>query len=391
MTWLFAAGAALCATAPSLAVMIVGRIIMGASAAQYPLAVAIVRDEVQPARVPVGVGMVASVNGLGGAAGLACGGLIADGLGFRAVFWVPLIVALLGVVAVSRWVRPSSLRTGGRVDWTGALLASVMLAAPLVALSQTVAWGVDARTVLLFLAGAVALVAFGLYERRHPDPLLDLPTLRRPDVAITNVSTLFAGFGMYGTGAVLMQFVQVPESSGYGLGATATQAGLFLVPGTLLFLVASFAGGHLTVRTGARFTLLLGCSVTAVAHLGIAAWHGSALDVYLWITLMYLGVGMAAGPPALLILRAVSARRSAESTAVNMATRHVGSSVGTQFTAVLLALSAGTAAIPTEAAFRLAFLAMAIACVVAAALVLVLPREPRLARRPHAESVAVPT
>ena len=74
-------------------------------------------------------------------------------------------------------------------------------------------------------------------ELRSRHPLVDMRMMRlRPSGRRTS-SALLLGFGMYSAFVLIPQFVQVPESTGYGYGATVTQAGLFLVPSTLAMLL----------------------------------------------------------------------------------------------------------------------------------------------------------
>ena len=69
--------------------------------------------------------------------------------------------------------------------------------------------------------------------------------MRTRAVATTNLTALFVGFGMFGAFILIPQFVQVPESTGYGFGASVTAAGLFLAPSAVVMLVAGPVAGAL--------------------------------------------------------------------------------------------------------------------------------------------------
>ena len=75
---------------------------------------------------------------------------------------------------------------------------------------------------------------------------------------MTNVATLLVGFGMFGSFILIPQLAEAPESTGYGFGLDATGAGLLMVPGALVMLVAGPLSGVLGTRFGSRVPLALG-------------------------------------------------------------------------------------------------------------------------------------
>ena len=87
---LFSLGALVCAVAPTLLVMIGGRVLMGCGVGLFPLAYALIRDAFPPRRVPGSIALLAGLVAGGAAVGQSIGGLVADHLGFRSIFWVAL-------------------------------------------------------------------------------------------------------------------------------------------------------------------------------------------------------------------------------------------------------------------------------------------------------------
>jgi MFS family permease len=370
----FAGGALLGAVANNLALMIAGRALMGTAIGLFPIAFAIIRDELPAERVPGGIALVSAIVAFGAALGLGVGGIITDHLGYSWIFWAPFIAALVAMAFVWLFVPESSTTYPGRIDLVGAGLLAVAIGAPLAAITQVPSWGwFGDWTLLCFATGLVFLAAFVRHERRDPNPLVHLPTLMLPEVRGTNLATFFVGFGLFGMGAIFTQFVQAPKSTGFGYGANATQAGLFLVPGCLLVVVVAPWTGKLCIRIGAKFALALATFSACVSMVGLVAAHEGAFDLFLWPTILMVASGIAFAAMPLLILENVPADRRAQSTAINAIVRTIGSSIGTQLAATVVALQI-TAGELHEKGFEHAFLLQAAGLGVATLVALSLPR-----------------
>lgn len=386
---LFSIGALICAVGPSLFILIVGRVLMGSAVGLFPLAFSIVRDELPREHVARAVALLGGITGTAAATGQATGGFIADSLGYRWVFWIALISGVASIAGLF-FVPESSVRARGRVDFVGAGLLGAGLAAPLFGISQVSKWGwVGEPTLMLFAAGAITLSAFVLYESRHPDPLIDIPTLRGGEVGLTNLTTLLVGMSLFSGSTILSQFFQEPTSTGYGFGAGPTQAGLFLVPGSALLLFSAPVAGRLSTNVGPRMTLLVGAICGTLALEAMAFWHQHAVELYLWPTLMYLGLGFAFGAMPTLILEAVPPEKSGQSTAVNMTIRNIGASIGIQVAATLVTSSVGRSGQPSARGYVHAFELMATIGLVSAVVAFAIPRRRRVRRTENEAMVAI--
>ena len=119
--------------------------------------------------------------------------------------------------------------------------------------------GLGLRRVLGLVAfGAIVLLIWARFELRVPQPLVDMRMMQLRGVWTTNVTALMVGFGMFGSFLLIPQFVEMPQSAGFGFGASVTQAGLYLLPSAAVMLVAGPAAGTLGNRFGSRTPLLIG-------------------------------------------------------------------------------------------------------------------------------------
>jgi EmrB/QacA subfamily drug resistance transporter len=372
----FGAGSTVAALGSSLEVVVAGRVLQGFGGGIFPLCFGIIRDEFPRERVAGSIGLISAIFGIGGGAGLIGGGLIADHLSYHWIFWLGTISAALAAVAIELWIPESPERTPGRVDVRGAALLGAGLAMVLIAISRANDWGWGStRTLVLIAAGLVVLAVWVAVERRTEQPLADIPTLMQPPVLMTNIATLFVGFGMFGSFLLIPQLAEAPESTGYGFGTDATGAGLLLMPGALVMLFAGPLSGALGSRFGSKLPLALGAAVTSAGLVGLGLDHGSQLSVLAWAFVMSAGIGLAFAAMANLIVEAVPPEQTGEATGINTLTRSVGAAIGSQVCAAILAGTAVSGSrLATDGGFTAAFLLSAGVAALAAVIAVMIPR-----------------
>ncbi|HEY2637509.1 MAG TPA: MFS transporter [Solirubrobacteraceae bacterium] len=334
----FGVGSLICALSHSLGLLIAGRVITGAGGAVFPLAFGIIRDEFPRERVAGAIGLISSILGIGGGLGLVLAGVIVEHASYEWIFWAGLAIDLVAIVATILFVPESPVRVRARIDWAGAALLSLGLMALLVPVSEGTAWGWDSvRVIGLLVVGVLILVGWVLFERRQPEPLVDMRMMAHRPVLTTNLTALLIGFGMYGSFILLPQFVQVPTSTGYGFGASVVGSGLFLLPSAATMLVAGPLSGRMADRVGSRVPPILGTMFSAVAFALLVVEHSSKLSVYLASAILGLGIGLAFAAMANLIVESVRQDQTGVATGINTIARTLGGSVGTQILAAVLA------------------------------------------------------
>jgi EmrB/QacA subfamily drug resistance transporter len=378
----FGAGSVIAALGDSIGVVIAGRAVMGIGGGIFPLCFGIIRDEFPRERVSISVGLISAIFGIGGGAGLVVGGLLLDHASYHWIFWLGAAMGLGAAVATELLVPESPIRTPARLDVRGALVLAVGLVLPLIAISQahSVGW-TSTRTLVLIGAGLVVLVFWVALQRRTEEPLADVEALARPRVLLTNVATLLVGYGMFGSFILIPTLAQSQASTGYGFGDDATQAGLLLVPGCLMMLAFGPLSGIVGGRVGNKVPLALGGFLTALGLALLAAGHGTQAEVIAFSVIMSAGIGLAFAAMPNLIIEAVPPEQTGEATGFNALVRSVGSSLGSQVSATILAGSA-VAGVPTDAGFTHAFAVSAVVAACAGAVALVIPRARAAAHAP---------
>jgi EmrB/QacA subfamily drug resistance transporter len=370
----YAVGNVVSALGQDVGVVIAGRIVQGIAGGVFPLCFAILRDELPREKVAGSIGLVSATVGIGAGAGLLLGGVLADAFGYSSIFWLGAALSLIAVVAIALLVPDSPVRSPGRVDVRGAVLLSAALVMVLVGVSQGRSWGWGGRTSALIGGGLVVFALWVLLQLRTKEPLVDVRTLASRAVLLTNVATLLIGFGMFGAYVLIPQLVEAPTSTGYGHGATATHAGLLMIPGSLSMLLFGPLSGVLGSRHGHRMSLGLGGVLTAVGLTLLAAFHDSDVAVLGWFFVLSAGIGFATAAMPNLILSAVPAHQTGQAAGFNAVIRTVGSSIGSQVTAVIVVSSAAAGSlVPEESGYVVAFAVCAGVTAVASVIAVIVP------------------
>jgi MFS family permease len=372
-----ALGCLLAALAPSIQVLITARVIQGAGGAVFPLAFGILRDELRAADVHKAVGALSAVIATGSGLGVVLAGPVVATLGMRWLFWLPLAVTVATTLAAWRWVPASPVRSPGRVNWAATSLLSGWLVALLLAVSQAPTWGwTSPRTLGLLALAATGIAAWTAVELRSTNPLIDMRMLRLPAVWPTNTVALLFGAAMFATWAFLPQLIQSPT----GFGASASEAGLLMLP----MLVTMFMAGLLSARIplSPRSQLAVAAGMSAVSNAGLALAHTQRWELATWSAVLGISVGLAFAAMTTLVVHAVPANQTGTASGTNANLRTMGGSIGA---AVMSSIVTAT---PGNTGYTNGFTMFAVVSVVAIGAALLVPtrrRQAELAKAPVPE------
>jgi EmrB/QacA subfamily drug resistance transporter len=376
-----AVGCLLAAIAPNIGVLIVARVVQGLGGAVFPLSFGIIRDEFPTERVPSVVGLVSAVIAAGGGLGIVLAGPIVQALGWRWLFWIPLVVVTIAAVLVRRYVPESPNRVPGRIDWLAALLLSGWLIALLLPVSTGRSWGWgSARTVGLFVAAVVLLAGWITVELRSKNPLIDMRMMRLPAVWTTNLVALLFGAAMFAVYAFVPQFVQIPKAAGFGFGSSVTQAGLLMLPMLVTMAIAGSLSGPLAPRFGAKAQVVSGSALSLVAALLFAQFHHSPWQLAISTAIFGVGLGLAYASMTSLIVQNVPREQTGAATGMNANIRTIGGSIGTAVASSIITGHLQPSGLPAESGFTDTFYLLAAFSAVAVVLALAIPATRRITK-----------
>jgi EmrB/QacA subfamily drug resistance transporter len=336
---LFAAGSAIAALAPSVAVLMGGRALSGVGAALVlPATLAVTLARLEPADRPRAVALWSALTGIGGVAGNLGGGLAVELGGWRVLFWsgVPLALAAAALIG---WNVPRQTRHEDPVDSVGALLLTAGSVALLYGVIDGPQDGWGSWPVLGSLVLAVALLAaFARYELGREHPMLDPRLFKLKGVRAGSLGIIALFFALFGLFYVNAQYLQ--DVKGY----SALVAGVCILPIAVVMPLVSAQTTRLAARIGAKATIITGMLVLA-AGLALLSLATAATPYPLYgllLAVVSLGMGLAMPPLSGMIVHALPPSHAGVSSGLNSTTRELGSALGVAVFSTILTTRFGS-------------------------------------------------
>ncbi|PRY39702.1 MFS transporter [Umezawaea tangerina] len=320
----FAVGAVVSASSPTVAIMLVGRVVTGLGAAMVlPNCVGVLVHATPPERRGRALAVWGAVSGMGGIVGNIGGGALLTGGTWRTLFAVVASIALVCAVWVVRATSRSD-RASRALDPVGTALFVAAVVALLIGVIEAPEQGWGSAVVVTALVLAVVVGAgWVVFELRATHPLLDPRLFRIPllSSAAFGMSVMFFGsFGLFYVNASLLQ---------YGRGYTVLQAGLGTLPLALPLLLVSRLVPDLVRRTGIPVVLTAAFAAIGTGLFGLSTATGQPYPAYAaW--LVVVGIGFALALPCLTaeLTAALPAEQAGVAGGLQAATRELGSALG---------------------------------------------------------------
>lgn len=263
----FTASSFLCGTAPTLALLLLFRIMQGAfGGGLQPMAQAILADAFPPEKRGLAFALYGVTAVCGPVLGPTLGGWITDNYSWRWIFYINVPVGISALLLVQLLVDdPPYLalmkRASRKFDYVGFSLLTVGVGALQVMLDkgQEDDWFGSHFITTLAIMAATGLIALVFWEWRHSDPIVDVRLFKNVNFAISNVMFLVMGMAMFSSTVLMPQLLQTL------MVYTAEEAGLVLSAGAIAMMVLLPLVGQLTTRMQARYIIAIGWLVMAAS------------------------------------------------------------------------------------------------------------------------------
>ncbi|CNG63791.1 arabinose efflux permease family protein [Mycobacterium tuberculosis] len=366
---IMSAGIALAAAATSIRMLAIGQALQGIGMGMAPLSVAILRSMFPPRRVTLVIGVFVGASAIGNALGFVLPGYVLDGLSYRWIFLLPLIVIVVSTLAA--WVCLPSVSTGTRqrVDWFGAVGITLGLTVLLLAVTQSPSWGwLSGKTLALYGVALMLLCGWVVVEARSREPLIAIDLLRRRSVWLPCVISFTIGFGMFGSLTLVPILAALPRLNGTGFGADTMQVGMLLLPFGVAGALIGPLTGYLDHWIGPRATVRLGMLLVALGAFSLVFLHEQKWHIVLSIALSGIGIYLALTALISLITSSVDDKDVGLAAGLPLTARSIGGSLGAQIGVSILASRTSATGMPLASGFTISFVLAA--CLSLAGLVL---------------------
>lgn len=333
---IFMAASMVCMAAPSLPVLVAGRVLQGVGGGGLmALSQALLGEALEPRERARYQGYFATVGVTSNALGPVLGGLLTEHFGWRSIFLFQLPVSLLALWVIARLPRRAPEGEPFRFDYAGLVLFAVFVVSTLYLLQlvQRVALDSLPLMALLLAVSATSLFLLVSVERRRALPLLPLDLLRDPTVWRANALA-----GCHGAILIsLLSFVPIFLRVAHGTSAAAT--GLLLVPMTVGIGVGSFITGQMVSRTGRTAVFPswgLLCVATGLAAIALCLEQLAAGEVSAALGVMALFLGTIMSVVQVTVQMAAGRARLGAAAAAVQYSRTLGAAFGTALVAAVL-------------------------------------------------------
>jgi EmrB/QacA subfamily drug resistance transporter len=338
-TVIFSIASAICAAAPGLVVLNIGRGLQGVGAATVNVAsLALVSAAFpDPKKKARAIGIWTGIAAVGLAIGPTVGGFLTESAGWRSIFLVNVGVGAVGVVLARAFVDESTDPARRRLDLPGQLLFIAGVGTLTYALIEGPHTGWLSPLIVGLLAIAAVLgVVFVVAELRSPDPMMDVRVFH-DRVYSAAIFTLFAIlFSVYGLLLVITQYFQNIRDY------SPERAGVVMLAFTLPTIILSPISGGIAARAGGRTPTLLGLSLLLGGLVVIVAGVGGPIVIVVFgLALVGAAGGLALAPATNVAMSSIPPDRAGMASGIMSAQRALGSTAGFAIMGSVLAAVVG--------------------------------------------------
>jgi EmrB/QacA subfamily drug resistance transporter len=324
---LFALTSAIAAQMTTADGLIAARAAMGVGAAViFPTTLALITNIfTAPATRAKAIGLWAAMVGVGVAAGPVTGGWLLEHFAWGSIFWVNVPIAAVAIVGGWLYVPTSRDPATPPVDVGGLVLSSIGVTALVYTVIEAPNWGWgSAHTIIGFSVAAFVLVAFAVWERRRPHPMLDVSVFANRRFSGGSLAVTAGFLTLFGFIFVITQYFQFIKSY------SAFETGVRLLPVAVCIAMGSALGPRLVEKIGTTVVVTGGLTMFAAG----LAWASTAdaatayTVIAMQMVLLGGGLGLTTAPATEAIMGSLSPEKAGVGSAVNDTTRELGGTLG---------------------------------------------------------------
>lgn len=306
--------------------LLISRVVMGIGGAfVMPTTLSIVNNTFPRKERARAVAIWGAVAGVGMMFGSIISGILLEHFTWHSLFYFSAIIAIIGLVANQYLAHESRDEEESPVDWLGGLFSSVAIFGIVYGITEAPSAGLaDIKVLISLIGGGLALVAFILWEMKSKFPMLDMQLFKNRAFSVSSLTLTLVFLAMSGVFFSMSQLMQLV------MGYSALESSLLTVPLMLPMMFFSPMVPGIVKKFGARITIGVGLTLTAIAFVIMTTWTKDMTYWHLFFTLiiMMLGISAAMTPGTNILMASVPRNRSGMGSAMNDTVRELGGALG---------------------------------------------------------------
>ncbi|WP_404823767.1 DHA2 family efflux MFS transporter permease subunit [Paenibacillus rhizovicinus] len=326
---LFMLGSILCGTATNMEQLIIYRAIQGiGGGAIMPIVFTIIFDLFPAEKRGKMMGLFGAVFGISSVFGPILGGLITDNISWRWIFYINVPLGIVAVLFIMKAYHETKNTRKQVIDWLGAVMLTgfVLFLMFGLELGGTDGWAWSAgKTIMLFVASALFLIAFLYVELKVKEPIIKLSLFKNKIVTSSMAISLLYGGVMIAAASYIPLFIQGVFHK------TATQTSTVMIPMMLGVVLSSQVGGRVVSKFRYRDVMIVSALMLIIGTslLGFAMTNDSSrLIISLFTVVVGLGMGVSFSLLNISTLNAVPPQYKGTSSSLITFFRTIGSALG---------------------------------------------------------------
>ncbi len=320
--------------AQNLPEFIVIRAVQGLGMGMFPIAYAMLYDQVPKERLALAQGIVSSTFSAGAAIGLVGGAVITQNLGWQWSYHSAIPIAATQTILAVLVLRDTSERQKESVDYLGVSLLVSGIISILLPISQGVYWGwLSFTTLFMFGLGALLLLLFVVTETRVRQPFISVKLLKVRNILLSNFTSIFAMASLFFLFYTISPMLQDPQPA--GLGVSIVESGLVTLPAAILNMAFAPVAAIITTNEGPKKAILIGSLILFISYVALLFNRGTTTAILEDSTIMGMGLSFIFVGVINMLLISLPGGRAGEATGMNTVFRNLGGVIAPSIGGVL--------------------------------------------------------
>jgi len=355
---IYTAGTSFGIIANDISTMIIVRVIQGIGMSVFPIAFTIIREKFPEKKLSIAQGILTSIFAAGGVIGLSLGATTIEYFGWRSTFISIAPLALILTLIIMRFIHVREgqkesdddkidIRLRKSIDIKGAIALTVTISCFLISItllgnsSPTDFNSVNNNAiinlsliVLFSIISVLSLFIFIFFQRRTPNPLIDLNLLKDKVILPTNILLMIIGISMFMIYQTISILIRNPSPVGFG--GSAIDAANVQLPFMLISLVISILSGFLISRFGNIKPTIIGSIVSVIGFSSLYMYHSTELEIIINLAIIAGGLSLAEVGGFNITLVSVSPKVGGISMGITVLLFLIGMSIGPAISGIYL-------------------------------------------------------